>query len=603
MASAPGEGRLSRPGLALLLVALAGCRAEERALSRVPSAPGDARPPRIVEAARPPPSPDFYAAESSDAWVERAFHVQARPARVLVVMAGAPAPAPRSVRVGRLDLNARSSSPADALEALPVAQVFATLQEAADAARGGDLVAVTPGTYAGFTLGDKPDAGDGRYVHFEALGRPGEVVIDRPTPSDPSWMILLQAAHHAVIQGFTLAGAGTPGDMGAKGPMAGIMLDGDFARSGKEAHHLAILGNFAHDHAYWGLHATDTHTVLLQDNLFARSAREHGAYVSDGSDDYVIRRNVFFGSYACGLQVNLDPEVSLQKLLRHPWFQGHPGLEEARAAGAPVSPRAWAEELLALAQARFGEHNFPDGRGVNFIIEENVMNENGRRGGAALNLAGLQRSLLQNNLVYGNHSHGIAQWDNANPFDAASLAEPPRRPDEVRPERLPLWGCHDNLIRNNTVLMSDPRRAAMQCHHGSFGARLYNNVFINDAGPSIQVDATSIGGLDARANVLDTWTDDGTPAALRVLAAQLPDAGGNALNVTQARLAGELVRPGIEPWVILEGGWWRLNPKRPDFRPRPGSVLLAGKGDATRTAPFDLEGRRRATPDIGALAR
>ena len=45
----------------------------------------------------------------------------------------------------------------------------------------------------------------------------------------------------------------------------------------------------------------------MQNNLFARSMDQHSAYVSDGSDDYVIRQNVFFGSHASGLQVNLDP--------------------------------------------------------------------------------------------------------------------------------------------------------------------------------------------------------------------------------------------------------------------------------------------------------
>ena len=594
----------------LLLVALARCHGEE------PARPAASAPPPSQQASIPPPSPEFFTTESSDAWVDRSFHVQARPARVLVVVARGPAP--RTVRVGRLELNARVAAPMDmdlgmgmgmgmdmdmdmdAREELPVAQAFPTLQEAADAARGGDLVAVMPGTYAGFQLGDKADAGDDRYIHFKALGQPGEVVIDRPTAGDPRWMILLQAAHHVVIQGFNLAGAETPGDMGARGPWAGIMLDGDFFRSGKEAHHLAIVGNFSHDHASWGLHSTDTHTVLLQDNLFARSAKEHSAYVSDGSDNYVIRRNVFFGSYASGLQVNLDPEASLRKVMSHPSLRSPPRPDPQQAR---QQPRAWAEGLLALANARLGEHNFPDGRGVNFLIEENVINENGRRGGGSLNLAGLQRSLIQNNLIYGNHNHGIAQWDNANPFDAASLAEPPRTPGEATPARLPRWGCHDNLIRSNTVLLSEPARAAMQCHHGSFGCRLYNNVFINDTGPSIQVDATSIGGLDVGANLLNTWTDDGMPAALRPLAVQLPDGGKNTMNVTQARLAGEVVRASAEPWVILERGWWRLNPKRPDFRPRPGSALLAGRGDATNLPPLDLEGKPRATPDIGALAR
>jgi hypothetical protein len=75
------------------------------------------------------------------------------------------------------------------------------------------------------------------------------------------------------------------------------------------------------------------------------------------------------------------------------------------------------------------------------------------------------------------------------------------------------------------------------------------------------------------------------------------------MNVTQAAFAREVVRAGSEPWVIIEGGWWRLNPKRPDFRPKPGSALLVGRGDAAHMAPRDLEGRPRVAADIGALTR
>ena len=32
---------------------------------------------------------------------------------------------------------------------------------------------------------------------------------------------------------------------------------------------------------------------------------------------------------------------------------------------------------MKLATDKFGENNFPDGRGVNFIIEDNVMNQRG----------------------------------------------------------------------------------------------------------------------------------------------------------------------------------------------------------------------------------
>ena len=101
------------------------------------------------------------------------------------------------------------------------------------------------------------------------------------------------------------------------------MLDGDFGRSGKQTHHIAIIGNFSHNHLKWGLHSTDTHTVLIQDNLFALSALEHSAYASDGSDNYVIRRNVFFGSRSSGLQCNIDTVSSFHELLKHPAFRDY----------------------------------------------------------------------------------------------------------------------------------------------------------------------------------------------------------------------------------------------------------------------------------------
>src|SRR5204863_5216850 len=123
----------------------------------------------------------------------------------------------------------------------------------------------------------------------------------RASERDPDWMILLQAAHHVIVEGFNIAGATGPG-MEAVGPRAGIMLDGDFGRSGKQTHHIVIAGNFSHNHLKWGLHSTDTHTVLIQDNLFSLSTLEHSSYASDGSDNYVIRCYVFVDSIFSGMK-------------------------------------------------------------------------------------------------------------------------------------------------------------------------------------------------------------------------------------------------------------------------------------------------------------
>ena len=169
------------------------------------------------------PSPEFYKTQDSDAWVSHHFQVQTEYARVLVVTAGE---APEQVSIASLDLTGRAAA-GEARAYKPTA-VFKTMQEAADAAEGGDLVVVMPGTYAGFLLGEKESCGDGKFIHFKAYGKPGEVTIDRPADGkDRNWMVNFEAAHHAILEGFNIAGATGPG-LEQKGPQAGIFINGNF---------------------------------------------------------------------------------------------------------------------------------------------------------------------------------------------------------------------------------------------------------------------------------------------------------------------------------------------------------------------------------------
>jgi hypothetical protein len=534
------------------------------------------------------PAPVFYKTQSSSDWVAHTFKVQAKYARVIAVTAGA---APAKVTVGTLDLQA---GPAHETQVeLPVTLTVKTLQEASRLARGGDLVAVLPGRYDGFSIGDKIDAGDERYIHFKALGAPGEVVITTGSAEDPSWMILLLAAHHVIIEGFNVAGA-NQASKEPEGPSAGIMINGDFLHGERLAHHIALVGNFSHHHKKSGFHSVDSHTVLLEDNLFALSALEHGAHVSDGSDNYVIRRNVFYGSAGSGLQCNLDATASLEKLKEQPALAGAP----------PYKPtREWALGMLALATTKFGQNAFPDGRGFNFLIEDNVVNGNGRSGGAAFNLAGVRESLIQNNLAYANAASGIVEWDNGNAFDHALVDPGPKIPSDVTgAEALPLFGCFANLIRNNTILAGGRGRPALLVGNGSWGTRARNNVFLNDDRPSVELHPTGIWRLDAGRNVLNTVAYEGQAGALRSLAVSLPDEPGSTLTVSRSRFAADVVQASEEPWVILEKAWWKLNPRRPDFHPQKTSSLLAGRGDAKETPGVDLDGKTRTTADIGCYA-
>ncbi|MGC2196118.1 MAG: right-handed parallel beta-helix repeat-containing protein [Terriglobales bacterium] len=538
----------------------------------------------------PPPSPIFYKTQNSDEWIEHTLHVQRVYSRVLVVD-GSEKP-PQQVRVGTLDLNARNKDDVTPSRAYRVFAAYKTLQAAADGSQGGDLIAVMPGNYAGFVLEDKPSAADGRYIHFKAMGEPGDVVINQPSRV-ADWMILLRATHHIIVQGFNIAGSNSP-DTEPHGPRAGIMMDGDFSQTSLQTHHIILIDNFSHHHRKWGFHSRDTHTVLIQNNLFAFSKQEHSGYASDGSDNYVIRRNVFFGSNASGLQCNLDSVSSLHDLVKNAQLKGYPK-EQAT--------REWAVGLVRLATEKFGANNFPDGKGVNFIIEDNVINQNGKAGGGSLNLAGLQDSLIQNNLIYGNFNHGIAQWDDANPYDSAYVDPGPSSPDQVKgPNDLPLWGCQRNLIRSNTVLMNNPERAAMQCRNGSWGTKMRNNIFINDQSSSIEVYNSSIYRLDSAFDVINALHYVDLPETLKSLATRLPEDAQTITGITQEKAGKELVRYGSEPWVILDGKWWRLNPNRPDFRPRPVSKLFTHWGDRTELPRRDLAGRPRKDASLGALA-
>lgn len=554
------------------------------------SADASSAPPPVPLPPRPTPRPvSFFKTQDSNEWVSHNFKVQSRYAHVLAVAPGGKAP--EKIAVGKLDLNAPPGR--ESTVELKVDKAFRTLAEAARQAKGGDLIAVLPGRYAGFTIDDKPDAGDGQYIHVKAIGAPGDVVIDRPCPEDRNWMVNLSGAHHVIIQGLHLSGTDTPGDMHPKGPNAGIFVSGEFLSTSKLSHHVAIVGNLSHNHAKWGMHSIDSHTVLVQDNLFGLSAREHSAYISDGSDDYVLRRNVFYGSNASGLQINVDPLASLEKVSRHP----------AVEAPKMAKNRDWALKVLTVATEKFGANAFPDGRGFNFIIEDNVMNDNGRAGGAALNLAGVRESLIQNNLIYGNHSTGIAQWDNANPFDAAQVKPGPQAISDVTgADALPLFGCFNNVIRNNTVLMAVRSRPALAVGNGSWGTRAYNNVLVNDDMPSVELLNTSIWRFDGQHNVIDKVHYEGAASWLKPLAISLPDGGHSATGIKRSALATSFVKPGEQPWVVLDAKWWSLSPSRPDFHPRMTAVLLSGRGSASNMPKADIEGKARSRADIGAYA-
>ncbi len=124
----------------------------------------------------------------------------------------------------------------------------------------------------------------------------------------------------------------------------------------------------------------------------------------------------------------------------------------------------------------------------------------------------------------------------------------------------------------------------MQARNGSWGTKMRNNIFINDQANSIEIYDTSIYRLDASFNVADVVSyhtsagDDHVkemPSSLKSLAIQLPEGPNTISGITQERAAKEFVRYGNEPWVVIEGKWWRRqlgSPETSGHAPTPNSL-------------------------------
>ncbi|MGE5804751.1 MAG: T9SS type A sorting domain-containing protein, partial [Ignavibacteria bacterium] len=157
-------------------------------------------------------------------------------------------------------------------------------------------------------------------------------------------------------------------------------------------------------------------------NICTNSIDEHGIYVSNSSDRPVVKNNQCFGNNGCGLHFNGDISMG------------------------------------------------GDGIIINAVIEGNILHDNGLGGGSAINMDGVQESIIINNLIYNNHATGIAMYM----IDAAE-------------------GSKNNKVYNNTIINPSDARWGIIAVNGSTGNILYNNIIINHHNfrGSISIDESS----------------------------------------------------------------------------------------------------------------
>jgi hypothetical protein len=222
-----------------------------------------------------------------------------------------------------------------------------TLQHAADQVVAGDTVNVAAGTYRGFSLGwNNPQNGTaGNPISF--LAQPG-VIIDMANANTADG-IDLEGCSWIVVDGFEVSGVAR----------AGIR---SVSNGTTNATNVTLRNNWCHDNAMWGLFTSHVDNLLIENNRAARSAQQHGIYVSNACVNPVVRGNTLFGNNDAGLHMNGDAS------------QGGTGI----ITGATV--------------------------------ENNIIYDNGVAGASGINCDGVQSSRIQNNLIYNEHASGISLY-------------------------------------------------------------------------------------------------------------------------------------------------------------------------------------------------
>jgi parallel beta-helix repeat protein len=277
-----------------------------------------------------------------------------------------------------------------------------TLQHASDAVQAGDRVLVSDGVYAGFRV--TASGTEKARIVFQSKNKWG-AKINAPNPNRDVDLICVLSASYVTIDGFEVMNA----------PRAGIgvrTLHDDTGADTRDviiqnchSHHNGLPRGGAHDGIFSGFALN--FQVL---NNVVNDNGEHGIYVSNSADNPVVRGNESFNNRACGIQLNADKNT--------------------------------------------GVNGTQDGLISNWLVENNIIHDNGVGGGAGINLDGDINGVCRNNLIYNNKSTGIAVYG----IDGAQAS-------------------HDNVFCSNTIYNPTSTRSALLIADGANNNVAFNNIF------------------------------------------------------------------------------------------------------------------------------
>jgi hypothetical protein len=336
-------------------------------------------------------------------------------------------------------------------------QPWATLQHAVNSIQHGDTILVQAGTYAGCRI-EIPGAQNSPKVLMAAPG--AHVLVNKPGPHNK---------HNSIIEienfGSTVADWVVSGFEVANSPKYGVDV--------RVTQRITVQQNHVHNSALTGIFTAFSNYVLIQGNETDHNG-EHGIYQSNSSVYPTIRANNSHHNASAGIHMNGD--ISEQ-----------PG-----------------NGLVQFA-----------------TVEDNVIWENGGKGGSGINCDGVDDSIFRNNLLYNNHASGISLYA----IDGAH-------------------GSSYNKVYNNTIVMAANSRFAVNIPDDGASAAPVGNVVENNIlytpdsfHGSILIAKSSVSGFHSDYNVVvNHFSDDGGNTSISIVKWQSLGFDAHSIVGTPAQL-------------------------------------------------------------------
>jgi len=383
-------------------------------------------------------------------------------------------------------------------------QPWATLQHAVDTISVGDTIQVLAGTYAGCRIG----ISGGTQAPKTLQAAPGaHVLLNKPGKSNRHNSIVEVELFDSTVTDWVISGFEV-----ANSPKYGIDV--------RVTERITVQQNHVHNSAATGIFTAFSNHVLIQNNETDHNG-EHGIYQSNSSVYPAIHGNNSHHNASAGIHMNGD--ISEQ-----------PG-----------------NGLVQFA-----------------TVEDNVIWENGTKGGSGINCDGVDSSIFRNNLLYNNHASGISLYA----IDGAH-------------------GSSNNKVYNNTIVMAANSRFIINIPNDGGGkAAPVGNVIENN----ILYTPDSFHGsvLIAKAKPAGFHSD------YNIVVNHFSDDGGNtSISLAKWQALGYDVHS-----IVATPAQLFVDPANNNYQLKAGAPAV-DKGTALTDVPSDILGTSRPQGtgwDIGA---